>query len=249
MVGVSSSVIPYVCDQLAMSRLPRATYALFVALLPATAAIVGTVVLRQLLTTAELAGVALVMAGVALHRQRQAAGDDSGSGHVRPPATAIDQAARRQLAVDLFNHVWTLLDTDARTPAQDVEMIHAAHASRHHWGEVGTPVNVARGEWQISRVYATLGRGEPALFHAQRCLDACTEHGIGDFDLAYAHEAMARAYRVLGDGERTAAHAAAAAEAGEAIAEEDDRRAVRGRPRRPAIARAPRPPRPVVSAV
>ena len=139
------------------------------------------------------------------------------------PATAIDQAARRQLAVDLFNHVWTLLDTDPRTPAQDVEMIHAAHASRHHWGEVGTPVNVARGEWQISRVYATLGRGEPALFHAQRCLDACTEHGIGDFDLAYAHEAMARAYRVLGDGERTAAHAAAAAEAGQAIAEEDDR--------------------------
>ncbi len=75
-VGVSSSVIPYVCNQLAMSRLPRATYALFVALLPATAAIVGTVVFRQLLTTAELAGVALVMAGVALHRQRQAAGDD-----------------------------------------------------------------------------------------------------------------------------------------------------------------------------
>ena len=88
------------------------------------------------------------------------------------PATALDQAARRQLAVDLFNHVWTLLDTDERTPEQDVEMIHAAHASRHHWGEVGTPVNVARGEWQISRVYATLGRGEPALFHAQRCLDA-----------------------------------------------------------------------------
>jgi len=75
-VGVSSSVIPYVCDQLAMSRLPRATYALFVALLPATAAIVGMVVLRQLLTMDELAGVALVMAGVALHRQRPAVGDD-----------------------------------------------------------------------------------------------------------------------------------------------------------------------------
>ena len=47
-VGVSSSVIRCVCDQLAMSRLPRATYALFVALLPATAALVGVVVLRQL---------------------------------------------------------------------------------------------------------------------------------------------------------------------------------------------------------
>ena len=162
-------------------------------------------------------------------------------------ATAIDPAARRQLAVDLFNHVWTLLETEARTPAQDVEMIHAAHASRHHWGEVGTPVNAARGEWQISRVYSTLGRGEPALFHAQRCLDTCTEHGIGDFDLAYAHEAMARAYRVLGDEAASATHAAAAARAGESIADAEDRELFAGRPRRPAIGGARGRPRPVGS--
>lgn len=133
-----------------------------------------------------------------------------------------DDAVHRQLAIDLFNHVWTLLEAD-RSPAQDVEMIHAAHASRHHWGEVGTAVNAARGEWQISRVYSTLGRGEPALYHARLCLDTCTEHGIGDFDLAYAHEAMARAYRVIGDAERWAAHVDAAAAAGDAIADGDDR--------------------------
>src|SRR5436190_683544 len=68
-VGVSSSVIPYVCDQLAMARLARATYALFVALLPATATVIGVVVLQQLPTTVDLAGIALVMAGVALHRE------------------------------------------------------------------------------------------------------------------------------------------------------------------------------------
>jgi len=68
-VGLSSSVIPYVFDQLAMARLSRATYALFVALLPATATVVGVVVLRQLPTAVDLAGIALVMAGVALHRQ------------------------------------------------------------------------------------------------------------------------------------------------------------------------------------
>jgi inner membrane transporter RhtA len=68
-VGLSSSVIPYVFDQLAMARLPRATYALFVALLPATATVVGVLVLRQLPTAVDLAGIALVMAGVALHRQ------------------------------------------------------------------------------------------------------------------------------------------------------------------------------------
>jgi inner membrane transporter RhtA len=67
-VGVSSSVIPYVFDQLAMVRIARATYALFVALLPATALVIGVIVLGQLPTVLEVAGVGLVMAGVALHR-------------------------------------------------------------------------------------------------------------------------------------------------------------------------------------
>jgi inner membrane transporter RhtA len=69
-VGVSSSVIPYVFDQLAMSRLPRATYALFVALLPATATVIGVVVLRQFPSLTDGAGIALVMAGVGLHTPR-----------------------------------------------------------------------------------------------------------------------------------------------------------------------------------
>lgn len=70
-VGVGSSVIPYVFDQLAMSRLPRSTYALFVALLPAAAVIVGAVVLVQIPTVLETVAVALVIAGVAVHRQPQ----------------------------------------------------------------------------------------------------------------------------------------------------------------------------------
>jgi inner membrane transporter RhtA len=67
-VGVSSSVIPYVCDQLAMGRLPRATYALLVSLLPATATIIGVIVLTQIPTPLEVAGVALVIGGVAVHK-------------------------------------------------------------------------------------------------------------------------------------------------------------------------------------
>jgi inner membrane transporter RhtA len=70
-VGVSSSVIPYLTDQLALSRLPRATYALMVSLLPATATVIGIVVLSQIPTAAESLGVALVVAGVALHRGAQ----------------------------------------------------------------------------------------------------------------------------------------------------------------------------------
>jgi inner membrane transporter RhtA len=68
-VGISSSVIPYVSDQLAMRRLPRATYALMVSLLPATATVVGIVVLAQIPSPVEVAGVALVIAGIALHRE------------------------------------------------------------------------------------------------------------------------------------------------------------------------------------
>jgi inner membrane transporter RhtA len=67
-VGISSSVIPYVCDQLAMARLPRATFALMLALLPATASLIGILVLEQVPTHAEWVGIALVIAGVALHR-------------------------------------------------------------------------------------------------------------------------------------------------------------------------------------
>ncbi|MBO0711608.1 MAG: hypothetical protein J2P47_10075 [Acetobacteraceae bacterium] len=67
-VGVSSSVIPYVTDQLAMARLPRATYATMVALLPALATITGIIVLAQIPTWTETAGVAAVIAGVGLHR-------------------------------------------------------------------------------------------------------------------------------------------------------------------------------------
>jgi inner membrane transporter RhtA len=87
-IGISSSVIPYVFDQLAMARLARATYALFVALLPAVAVVVGVVVLRQLPSVADLAGVGLVMLGVVLHREVEEA-------RTRPRRAATPLPARR----------------------------------------------------------------------------------------------------------------------------------------------------------
>jgi inner membrane transporter RhtA len=69
-VGLCSSVIPYVADQLAMARLPRATFALMLALLPATATVIGLVVLGQVPTLQDLLGIALVILGVALHQDR-----------------------------------------------------------------------------------------------------------------------------------------------------------------------------------
>jgi inner membrane transporter RhtA len=76
-VGVSSSVIPYVTDQLAMRELARPTYALMVSLLPATATAIGVLVLAQVPSPTELAGVALVIAAIAIHRAEAAVEPDA----------------------------------------------------------------------------------------------------------------------------------------------------------------------------
>ena len=134
-------------------------------------------------------------------------------------------AEERQLAVDLFNHAWTLIELDGRTAEQDDELIHAAHASRHHWAAVGTPANLARGEWQLSRVYTVLGRAEPALHHAQRCLVYCEANpdALEDWDLPYAHEALARAHALAGEADGAGRHAAAARELTARVADAEDR--------------------------
>jgi hypothetical protein len=114
----------------------------------------------------------------------------------------------RKLAASLFNRVWTLLEQPSRSVGDDDAMVHAAHASAYHWGVVGGPAQWARAEWQCSRVYAVLGRFEPALHHAGRCLALAAEHGLGPFDVGAAHEAMARSYLVTGDTAQAAEHAA-----------------------------------------
>ena len=126
----------------------------------------------------------------------------------------------RQLGVELFNEVWRLMETRE----DDDRMLHAAHASRFHWGEAAEagPANLARGEWQVSRVYVVLGRAEPALWHAQRCLAYCEGADLGDWDLAYAYEALARASALAGDPE-AAVWKAKAREAGDVIADPEDR--------------------------
>jgi hypothetical protein len=72
-------------------------------------------------------------------------------------------------------------------------------------------------------VYTVLGRAEPALHHARRCLELCEDHGIGDWDLAFAHEALARSYAIAGQAAEASRHEALAREAAEAIADAEDR--------------------------
>jgi DNA-binding transcriptional MerR regulator len=113
---------------------------------------------------------------------------------------APDQIAdERALATRLFGDTWTLLSKESRTPEEDERMVHTAHASRFHWDNVGDDQNRAVGEWQVSRVYSTLARAEPALFHARRCVDYAQRQGVDDWVAASAHEGLARALAVSGD--------------------------------------------------
>ncbi len=146
-----------------------------------------------------------------------------------PPPPDLDPATRRALAAGLFNRCWELLELPARTPEQDAELIHAAHASRFHWGEIAdTPARLWRGEWMCSRVYAVLGRAEPALWHARRAV-ALVEAGgaaVEDWDRPAVYEAMARASFVAGDAAEGAAWTSRAAALAAAVADAEDREVI-----------------------
>ena len=130
----------------------------------------------------------------------------------------------KKFAVNLFNRTWDLLAKKDRTEEEIDEMIHSAHASRYHWGQIGKPIHFERGEWQISRVYSVLNKAEPALHHAKRCLDICTNNDIGDFDIAFAYEAMARAYSVAGNNDKKEKYLKLAKDASDKIEKEDDKK-------------------------
>jgi len=129
----------------------------------------------------------------------------------------------RQQAVDLFNFTWTLIDKPNRTPDDDDLMIHSAHASRYHWSIAGDVVNYLRGDWQIAHIYTLLNLSERALHYAQLCLRQCEVNQIGDFDLAFAYEAVARALACQGDLVEAGKYYRLAEAAGDQIAEADDR--------------------------
>jgi DNA-binding transcriptional MerR regulator len=111
----------------------------------------------------------------------------------------LDPATQRALAVALFNRVWELLEKGDRTAVDDQELVNSAHASRLHWTSIGTPRHLAIGDWQISRVYSTLGRPEPAVHHARLCLENATLVTDEPWLLSSAYEGLARAYAAAGD--------------------------------------------------
>ena len=144
------------------------------------------------------------------------------------PAETLDADTHRRLGKELYNHTGSLIELADRTPEQVDEMIASTHASAYHWSRGGgTLANAARSQWQIARVYATLGRGEPALWHARRCVslaEAAVAAGVADdWDLPAALECLARAQAVAGDVAAARATQARAREALGGIADAEDR--------------------------
>jgi hypothetical protein len=107
----------------------------------------------------------------------------------------------RKLGAELYNRTWELLEAGADPD----EIVDAAHASAHHWRHATgvTTANRARSHWLCSHVYALLGRPEPALHHARRCLELVESapQEMEEFDLPGAYEAHARAHAAAGEAE------------------------------------------------
>ncbi|MFZ0627371.1 MAG: hypothetical protein WAN34_12825 [Acidimicrobiia bacterium] len=131
--------------------------------------------------------------------------------------------------VHLNNQMWTEIEDDRigpNTPVMEKEkLLYSAYASAYHWRQVGNEANFARGEHLISRMAARLGEAERALHHGRRCLELVESNPevMEDWDLAFAHEAMARGLAASGDMVEARSHREIAFELMGEIADDEDR--------------------------
>ncbi len=118
----------------------------------------------------------------------------------------------RHQAIEANNSVWDLYDGRTYGPDDVDELLGRAYAAAHHWRRASgrSPANAARASWLLSRCHAVLGHGELALHHAEQSARVVEGAGLHDFDLAYAHEALARALACLGQMDDAAAELALA---------------------------------------
>lgn len=137
----------------------------------------------------------------------------------------ISPDAHHYLGIEMNQQVWKLLGQEDREGADDKRMERFAQASLYHWQHSPSfqPLNAQRGHWLLARIYAVLERADDALHHARECLRLTEALDLKDFDLAYAHEGMARALAAAQNATEAMAHFQRAREAGEAIAGVKDR--------------------------
>lgn len=131
-------------------------------------------------------------------------------------------ADHRTLAVDTFNETWTYLD-EARSPADELDMVTATLTSRYHWRRVGDARNHAMSDWQASRVFAVLGEPRLARAFADSAIDLCAENELDAFMTGFAEEALARSLLVAGDHDAAREVIGRARHLEAAIADDGDR--------------------------
>jgi hypothetical protein len=133
--------------------------------------------------------------------------------------------AHRHFAIQANGRVWQLLEQQNRGQPEDDELLYAVYASAHHWLQVGTRVHQQRGEYLISKVHLSLDQPQQALRHARRCMALTELHQeqMADFDLAYAHEGLARACAAAGHQELALEHRQLARQLGDEIQDSEDK--------------------------
>ena len=127
-------------------------------------------------------------------------------------------------AKEFYNMIWEILKKKKISEEDKDFMIDAAHASKLHWKYVGTLINEIRSLWMLARVYSVIKKPEFALFYSKKCLQLCEKNNILDFDLAYAYEAIARAFACNGDKVEFEKYFSMAKEAASKIKDDEDRR-------------------------
>ncbi len=129
----------------------------------------------------------------------------------------------RRFAIECNNRAWRLSEAASRTPAEDDEMLHSAHAAALHWGQVGTALHKARATMLLAHVHALLGDGATAMRYANESFAYVMEHDSAAWELAFAHAVLANAAAAAGDRELHSKHYGRAQTLGEALPDAEDR--------------------------
>lgn len=131
----------------------------------------------------------------------------------------------KKIAIETNGKAWSLLDKEHRSPDEDLLLIESAYTSLYHWRIAGTAVHTQRGEWFLARIFSMLEKHDFALAHAQNCLAITRTHTalMADFDVAYAHEGMARALALNNQGQEASEYLQQARELGKKIQNPEDR--------------------------
>jgi hypothetical protein len=128
----------------------------------------------------------------------------------------------RWFAVECNSRAWELSEQPQRSSAEDLEMLHAAHAAAFHWSKVGNALNTARATMLLAHVHAFLEHGEVALDYAQQSHAIIISGGSPDWEMAFSHAVLAHAAYAAGEAALYAEHYAQARDLGDAIANPKD---------------------------